>query len=192
MLATLAFLFAVQEKPVYMCPVMANRPTSKRMALDYGSTRVYVCCDQCVRTVWRDGADKLLARMKGTDTLMADVVFDAVSHARVNEYKAKYWLRDGNKNWLFESQENLTTFQAGKKALEVEPPLESLTCPSCGKTLATTGEATNYTDEEGCRIYFCSKACSQKELGAETLHDFVKKNGEPRKTRPVPVPGIKW
>ena len=175
-----------------MCPVMANRPTSKRMAVDYGSTRVYVCCDQCVRTVWREGADKLLARTKDRDILLADVIFDPVSQTRVNEYKAKFQLRDGTKNWLFSSQENLDAFKSDRAIYQSEPKNECLKCRGCGKLFATTGEAGTYQDIASCRLYFCGASCVPKSPDDEILKGWAKSFGETVKTRPVPVPGIKW
>ncbi len=180
-----------QQKPVYMCPTMNNRPTSKRMAVDHGSTRYYLCCDQCVRSAVTNGVAALQESAKRRDILIADVIFDPNSHLRVNEYKARFMLKDGYKMWLFESEDSQRKFEALTPRPK-EPATESLACPVCQKTLKTTGDAYSYHDAENVRFYLDTKECHEA-LAANPVHTkTAAQNAAPVRLRPVPVPGIDW
>lgn len=190
--AVIAACLVIQEKPVYMCPTMNNRPTSKRMAVDYGSTRYYLCCDQCVRGAVSTGVKALEENARKRDILIADVIFDPVSNLRVNEYKVKVMARDGHKMWLFESAENMAKFTQSETKAKGEPQKECLTCPVCEKTFKTTGEAYAYQDINGARYYVDSKDCLANLFAQPSTTARVASKVGPLKTRPVPVPGIDW
>jgi YHS domain-containing protein len=54
---------AVANAAQTLCPVMPGKLVNRRLYVDYQGTRIYVCCNPCVKAVKRD-PEKYLKKLR--------------------------------------------------------------------------------------------------------------------------------
>lgn len=179
-----------QPAPQYICPVMTNRPTSKRFAVDYVNSRYYVCCDQCIRTFSRR-PEGFIKQAASANRLIGDVIFDPITHVRVQPEKALSKQRKDHVIWHFSQEQNAIKFLAEVAVYSAYPNKECLTCASCDVKMKTLGDAFGYVDYSGVRYFLHSQECFDK-LNANPRQVETNRNLAPEsiKGHIVPIPGI--
>lgn len=186
--AILAASLVTQVKTDMMCPVMTNRPTTGRMAVDYDGARIAVCCDQCVRTVWQNPAKYVKEAMTSGQNI-GWFLFDPLNGLRIDPKDANSSIVVNGFYYFSRTsgvEEQLKAFANSDKRSTKN---EMLSAWGTDKVFETPGQAAAYVDGSGYRFYLSDPADKEKVLNALPT---IRLAPNPIKGHPVPIPGIKW
>lgn len=165
-----------------MCPLMANRPTTGRMAAEYAGFRIFVCCDKCLGRIGGDPTATIKKSIKKGE-LIGDFLFDINSGHRIERKNAKFAASAGA--FVFYSQTEFSE-ESLAKAIEV-PKFESYQSVKNGNTLKWAAKSSGFFDKNGTRYYLSD--LTEKNTLASLSADKLPA-GEKVTARPYPILGI--
>lgn len=176
---------ASQDLPQYktMCPLMANRPTTGRMAAEYAGFRIFVCCDKCLARIGGDPTQTIKKSAKNGE-LIGDFLFDPNSGLRIDRKEAKF-SRTINA-FIIYSKSELT--DKVLDSLATFPERESYFSRISGKELKWSAHASAYIDVEKVRYYLDS--AEERAKFQFDAKQIVFPASKPVVSHPYPIMGI--
>ncbi len=189
LLAALAILPSQPQDFETLCPIMANRPTTGRMAAEYGGFRIFVCCDQCLGRVGRNTKQVVASAVK-RNALIGDFMFDPVTHLRADKKQAKATSAQAGFLYYNTQSEKSDFIGETEKNLARIPEKECLTCPVDGKEFKWSAKAGAFADQEGVRYFLCDQDCFTAFTKNPGQANKVTAKVIPVQARPYPIMGI--
>lgn len=146
-----------------VCPVMGKALLTLDQASgtrEYKGALYYLCCKPCEEQFEKDPA-KFAARPLPAGKVSAAFLFDPVTTKRLDMKKAAAVSYYGGVAYPFYSKENKIAFDKDPKRYASVPAKELLYCPVSDEAVKNYAEASDYSDYEGERVYFCCPGCKE-------------------------------
>jgi YHS domain-containing protein len=150
-----------EETGPVSCPVLGTKidaVTKDNQSSDYKGVRYYFCCNGCKPQFDKDQT-KFLKDAKNKDKVLGISLFDPVTTKRLTPEKATTHSDFGGVRYFFAKEDDKKTFDKEPKKFTTAPKKDVLFCPVSNELVASPTEASDYSDYQGARYYFCCAGC---------------------------------
>lgn len=154
-----ALIAMSQTKTVTACVVQGSHDADPAMSAEYAGYKVSFCCEDCIPKFKADPA-KFIKMASEREAVVAEFLFDPVSHKRVKADKAKATVEHKGVRYFFASEANKSTFLSAPEKHMKMPEKHALYCPVMKSAVASYSKADFYVDHAGVRYYTCCAGCN--------------------------------
>ncbi len=164
MLTAISIPVSAEEMGSFVCSIKGSpiaAITASTLYAPYRGARYYFSSNQN-RKIFLENPAKYAADAAKSPGVKAAFLFDPVSTRRLPPEKAVAHSDYKRVRFFFSSTQDKEKFDNSPVTYAVPPNKESLLCPAQMLPVGSYGGASDYSDFDGIRYFFCCAGCKEK------------------------------